>query len=47
VLAGAGAHHPAVGQYDLRGLERVDGQAVMAHEPAQAAAEREAADAGV
>jgi hypothetical protein len=47
VLVGAGAHDPAVGQDDLGGLQRVDRQTVMAHEPADAAAEREPADTRV
>ena len=45
VLVGAGGQEPTIGGHDLDGLERVDGQAVLAHEPADAAAEREAGDA--
>ena len=44
MLVRAGADHLPVGQNHLRCLERVDRQAVMAHQPADAAAERQAAD---
>ena len=47
VLVLARAHEPAVGEHDLGREQRVDRQAVVAHQPADAAAEREPADAGV
>ena len=47
VLVRGGAHDPPVGEHDLGGQQRVDRQAVPAHQPADAAAEREPADAGV
>src|SRR5690606_16379107 len=37
----------AAGGHDVRGEEVVDGEAVLAHQPADAAAGREAGDAGV
>ncbi len=46
VLVRAGRHEPPVGQHDV-GLEQVvDGQAALAGQVAEAAAEREPADAG-
>ena len=47
VLVGGGPHDAAVGQHDLGCQQRVDREAVVAHQPADAAAERQAADAGV
>ena len=47
VLLRARPHDAAVGKDDLGGDERVDREAVRAHQPADAAAEREPADAGV
>ena len=47
VLAGRRLGDAPVGEDDLGGLERVDRQAVAAHEPAHAAAERQPADARV
>ncbi len=47
VLAGARSHHAPVGQHHLGRPQRIDRQAVMAHQPAHAPAEGEAADAGV
>ena len=46
VLGGAGAHHLAGRGHDLGGLEVVDRHAVLAAEPAEAAAERQSGDAG-
>src|SRR5688572_32997271 len=37
----------AAGRHDINGEEVVDGEAVLAHQPADATAEREPADAGV
>ena len=45
VLAGARGHEPAVGRHDLRGAQRVHGQAQLALQPAGARAERKARDA--
>ena len=47
MLVLARAHHPPIGQHDLGREQRVDRQPVAAHEPADPAAEREAADARV
>ena len=47
VLIGAGAHDTPVGENDLGGQQRVDGQTEAAHEPPDAATEGQAADAGV
>ena len=46
VLVLAGAHEPTVRRDEVRRLQVVAGQAVLAHEPADPAAEREAGDAG-
>ena len=46
VAVGARAHEPAVGGDDVGAHEVVAGQALLAHEPADAAAEGEARDAG-
>ena len=45
MLVGTGGQQPAIGGHDLDGLERIDGQAVLANEPADAATEREPGDA--
>ena len=47
MLVVCGADDPAVGEDDGRFGERIDREAEPSHEPADAAAEREAADAGV
>ena len=47
MLVGARAHLLAVGEDDVGRAQRVDREAVPAHEPAEAAAEGEPADAGV
>ncbi len=47
ILAGRGLGDAPVGEDDLGRLERVDGQAVAAHEPAHSASERQPADARV
>ena len=44
MLGLAGGDQPAVGGHDLDRDEGVDGQAVLAHEPADAAAEGQAGD---
>ena len=46
VAVGAGAHEAAVGGHDVGAHEVVAGQALLAHEPADAAAQGEARDAG-
>src|SRR5204862_7817673 len=46
VLAGARAHHVPLGGDDVGRTQVVRGQAVLAHQPADAAAERQAGDAG-
>ena len=45
LVVGVDARAPAVGGHDLGGEQVVDRQAVLAHEIADAAAERDAADA--
>jgi hypothetical protein len=47
VLRGAGRQEPAVGSDHIRRDEIIDGQPVLAGQPAEAAAEGEAGDAGV
>ena len=47
MLAGRRLHDAPVGEDDLGRLERVDRQSVAAHQPAEAAAERQPADPGV
>lgn len=47
MLLGVGGDEGAVGGDDVGGEDVVAGEAVLPHQPAQAAAERQAADAGV
>jgi hypothetical protein len=47
MLGAAGRHQPPVGGHHLAGDDVVAGQAVLAGEPAHAAAEGQPADAGV
>lgn len=47
VLAFAGGHELAIGGHQVDGEQVVAGEAVLAHQPAEAAAERQTADAGV
>ena len=46
ILLGIRGDEPAVGQYDVGAEQIIDGQAALAGEMAQAAAERQSADAG-
>ena len=46
ILLGTRRQHPAIGRHDVGGDEVVAGQAVLPHQPPQAAAERQAGDAG-
>ena len=46
ILRGVRSDHDAVGEHDISGQQVVDRQAVLAREIADAAAERQAADAG-
>ena len=47
VIGGAGGTELAVGRHNIGGEQVVNGQAVLAHEPTEAATESEAGDAGV
>src|SRR6266487_2993424 len=45
VLAGTGSEHPSIGRDEVHRQQIINGQAVLAHEPAQAAAQRQARQA--